>query len=88
VNGLLRRLYNAHDQVQGYSDDVVLLQKSKFISTLCDCMHRAQNCVKNWCREIVLSVKADNSTIVLFTNNRKIGSSYNPRLFVNELRTR
>jgi hypothetical protein len=40
VNGLLRKLHNAHYQPQSYADDVVLLQKSKYVSTLCDRMHR------------------------------------------------
>jgi hypothetical protein len=40
VDGLLR---NAHYQTQGYADDVVLLQKSKFVSTLCDRMQSALN---------------------------------------------
>jgi hypothetical protein len=43
VDGLLRRIYNAHYQTQGYADDVVLLQKSKFVSTLCDRMQSALN---------------------------------------------
>jgi hypothetical protein len=30
VDGLLRRLHNAHYQAQGYADDVVLLQKGKY----------------------------------------------------------
>jgi hypothetical protein len=34
VDGLLCGLYNAHFQAQGYADDVVLLQKGKFVSTL------------------------------------------------------
>jgi hypothetical protein len=71
VDGLLRRLYNAHYQAQGYADDVVLLQKGKFVSTLCDRMQGALNCVENWCREKGLSVNADKTTMVLFTNNRK-----------------
>jgi hypothetical protein len=33
-----------------------------------------------------LSVNADNTTMVLFTNNRNIGGFYNPRLFGTELR--
>jgi hypothetical protein len=36
VDGLLRRLYNAHYQAQGYAVDVVLLQKIKFVSTIYD----------------------------------------------------
>jgi hypothetical protein len=56
---------------------VVLLQKGKFVSTLCDRMQGALNCVENWCREIGLSVNADKTTMVLFTNNRKVGGLYN-----------
>jgi hypothetical protein len=47
VNGLLRRLHNAHYQAQGYAADVVLLQKGKFVSTLRDRMQGALNCVVN-----------------------------------------
>jgi hypothetical protein len=83
----LRRLCNAHYQEHGYADDVVLLQKSKFVSMLCDrCMQVVLNCVENWCREIGLSVNAHNTTMFLFTNNRKMGGFYNPKLFGTELR--
>jgi hypothetical protein len=49
-------------------------------------MQGALNCVENWCREIFLSFNVDNTTMVLFTNNRKVGGFYNPRLFGTELR--
>jgi hypothetical protein len=82
VDCLLRRLYNAHYQAQGNAEDVVLLQKGKLVRTLCDCIQTAHahalNCVENWFREIALSVKVDETTMVLFTNNRKIGGFYNP----------
>jgi hypothetical protein len=81
VDGLLCRHHNAHCQAQGYADDVVLLQKGKFVSTSCDRMHGALNCVENWYIEMDLSVNADKTTMVLFTNNRKIGGFNNPRLF-------
>jgi hypothetical protein len=55
VDGLLLRLHNAHYQAQGYPDDVVLLQKGKFVSTLYDRMQSALDCVENWCREEGLS---------------------------------
>jgi hypothetical protein len=58
VDGLFRRLHNTHYQAQFYADYVVLLQKGKFASTLCDRMQSALNCVENWCREIGLSVNA------------------------------
>jgi hypothetical protein len=77
-HGLLRWFHNAHYQAQGYADGVVLL--------LCDRMQGALNCVKNWCRDIDLSVNADKTTMVLFTNNRMMWGFYNPRLFGTELR--
>jgi hypothetical protein len=45
VAGLFRRLYNAHYEAQGYTNDAVLLQKDNFVSTLCDRMQGALNCV-------------------------------------------
>jgi hypothetical protein len=51
--------------LQGCADDVVLLQKGKIVSTLCDRMQGALNCVENWCRVIGLSVNADKATMVL-----------------------
>jgi hypothetical protein len=44
-------------------------------------MQYAINCIKNWCKEISLSVNAGKTTMVLFTNKRKIGGFYNLRLF-------
>jgi hypothetical protein len=89
VDGLgFLRLYNAHCQAQGYADDVVLLQKGKFMSTRCHRMQGALNCVENCYRQIGLSVNTEKTTMVLFTNNRKIRGFYNPRLFGTELRMR
>jgi hypothetical protein len=70
VDYLLCRLHNAHYQTQGYADDVVLLQKSKFVNAVWDRMQI--EIVENWCREVGLSVNADKTKMVLFTNNRKI----------------
>jgi hypothetical protein len=82
VDGLLRRLQNVHYQAQDYADDVVLLQKGKFVSTLRNRMKGVLNCVENWCREIGLCVNADKTTMVLFTINRKIGSFYIPMKYL------
>jgi hypothetical protein len=49
-------------------------------------MQFAINCVENWYRAVCLSVNADKTTMVSFTNNRKIGGFYNPSLFGTELR--
>jgi hypothetical protein len=88
VDGLFRRLFNAHYQEQDYADDdgVVLLQKGKFVSTFLDRMQGALNCAEHWCSEIGLSVNADKTTMVLFTNNRKIGNVYNRKFFGTKLR--
>jgi hypothetical protein len=32
----LNMLYNAQYQVQGYTDDLVVLQKGKFVNMFCD----------------------------------------------------
>jgi hypothetical protein len=61
VDCLLRRLCNAHYQAQGY-DDVVLLQ-GKFVSTLCDRMQGALNCVENWCRSVCQSRQDNNGPV-------------------------
>jgi hypothetical protein len=49
-------------------------------------MQGALNCVENWCRDIDLSVNADKTTMVLFTNNRMMWGFYNSRVFGSELR--
>jgi hypothetical protein len=53
---------------------------------LCGRTQGALNCVENWCREIGLSVNADKTTMILFTNNRNIGIFYIPRLVGTELK--
>jgi hypothetical protein len=65
---------------KAFANDVGLLQKGKFVSTVSDRMQGALNC------EIGLSVNADKTSMVLFMNNRKIGGFYSPRLFDTELR--
>jgi hypothetical protein len=63
VDCLLRRLHNVHNQAQSYADDMVLLQKDKFGSTLCHRMQGAVMCVENCCKEIGLSVNAENGPV-------------------------
>jgi hypothetical protein len=43
LDGLLRSLRICI--LLGYADDVILLQKGKFVSTLCDHMQGALNCI-------------------------------------------
>jgi hypothetical protein len=49
-------------------------------------MQDALNCAENWCIEMGLSVNADKTTMVFFTNNRKNGGFYNLRLCRTKLR--
>jgi hypothetical protein len=47
--------------VQSFADDEVILISGEFLSTICDLMHRASNCVQNKCGGIGLNVNADNA---------------------------
>jgi hypothetical protein len=60
-------LGNCNCFVQGFADDIVILISGKFLSTICDLMQRALNCVQNWCVEKVLNVNANKTSMVLFT---------------------
>jgi hypothetical protein len=88
ANSLLNRLGNCNCFVQGFADDVVILIRGKFLSTICDLTQRAFNCVQNWCGEIGLNVNADDKTsMVLFKKRRNLEGFFAPRLFDIELIT-
>jgi hypothetical protein len=78
ADSLLNRLGNCNCFVQGFADDVVILISGKFLSTICDLMQRALNCVQNWCGEIGLNVNADKTSMVLFTKNLEFGGFFRP----------
>jgi hypothetical protein len=59
TDSLLNRLRNCNFFVQSFADDVVILIRGKFLSTIYDLMQRALNCVQNWCGEIGLNGNAD-----------------------------
>jgi hypothetical protein len=59
ADSLLNRLGNSNCFVQGFANDVVILISGEFLSTICDLMQRALNCVQNWCGEIGINVNAD-----------------------------
>jgi hypothetical protein len=85
ADSLLNRLRNCNCFVKGFADDVVILISGKFLSTICDLMHRALNCLQNWCGEIVLNVNADKTFMVLFTKRRNLEGFFAPKLFDTEL---
>jgi hypothetical protein len=67
ADSLLNRLWNCKCFVQGFADDVDILISGKFLSTICDLMQRALNCLQNWCGEIGLNVNADKISMVRYT---------------------
>jgi ribonuclease HI len=81
IDGLIRRLNDAHLWAQGFADDVAIVIIGKFLSTVCDLMQNAMDIVQNWCNEVGLSVNADKTTTVLFTRNRRLVGYTEPTLF-------
>jgi hypothetical protein len=71
--------------VQGFADVVVILISGKFLSTNCDLMQRALNCVQNWCGEIGSNVIADKTSMVFFTKRRNLEGFFAPKLCDTEL---
>jgi Reverse transcriptase (RNA-dependent DNA polymerase) len=67
IDSLLRRLGNQGPWAQGFADDVVILINGKFLSTVCELMHRALSLVQDWCEEVGLSVNPNKTTAILFT---------------------
>ncbi|XP_063381255.1 uncharacterized protein LOC134667773 [Cydia fagiglandana] len=57
---------------QGYADDLVVTVRGNCQSTLSDLMQRALNTINTWCGENELSINADKTIIVPFTNKRKL----------------
>jgi hypothetical protein len=84
ADSLLNRLKNFNCFVQNCCD-VVILISGQFLSTICDLMQRALNVVQNWCGEIGLNVKADKTSMVLFTKRRNLEGFLTPNLFDTEL---
>jgi hypothetical protein len=85
ADSLLNRLGNCNCFVQGFADDVVILISGKFLSTICDLMQGALNCVQNWCGVKGLNVNADKPSMVLSTKRRILEDFFAPRLFDTEL---
>jgi hypothetical protein len=83
-DSLLNRLKNCNCFVHGFADDVVILISGKFLSTICDLMQSALNCVQNWCGEIGLNINADETYMVLFTKKRNLEGFFAPKLFDTE----
>ncbi len=71
VDSLLYNLSNAGFEVQGYADDLAIMVRGKFDSTIRDRMMIAMDTVFGWCQEHGLSVNPSKTVLVPFTRKRK-----------------
>jgi hypothetical protein len=69
---LLGRLNNESLWAQGFAEDIAIIINGKFLSTVCERMQKALFIVQTWCQEVRRPVNTDKTSMVLFTNNRKL----------------
>ncbi|XP_055714217.1 uncharacterized protein LOC129808462 [Phlebotomus papatasi] len=67
VNSLLVQLNSANAYTQGYADDVCIVIRGKFLSTLCELMQRALTIVEEWCGSSGLRVNPDKTALIVFS---------------------
>ena len=71
VDELLQKLTEQGFEVVGFADDVVILVRGKFDSTISNRMQIALNYTLNWCIKEGLNINPSKTTIVPFTRKRK-----------------
>jgi hypothetical protein len=86
INSFLVRLNNESLWAQGFGDDIAIVINGKFLSRVCELMQKALFIVQTWCggRGVGLSINADKTSMILFTNSRKLVSFKKPILFGTE----
>ena len=67
IDSLIKRLNDEGFFAQGYSDDLTVLIRGKFESTLGDQMRRSLRIVEEWCRERGLKVSPKKTDLILFS---------------------
>ncbi|XP_050339722.1 uncharacterized protein LOC126766064 [Bactrocera neohumeralis] len=72
VDELLVLLTNNGIRCQGYADDIVIIARGKFVSTLCDIVQRGLGLAKGWCNSVGLNINPLKTTIVPFTRRRSL----------------
>ena len=70
VDSLIKKLNESGVHAQGYSDDLTILIRGKFESTLGERMRQLLKIVEKWCLERGLRVNPDKTDLVLFTRRR------------------
>src|ERR1700761_5646290 len=69
VDPLLKRLNDEGLFAQGYSDDVTILVRSKYESTLGDQIRRSLKIIECWCQETGLNVNPGKTDLILFSRS-------------------
>ena len=72
MDDLLGRLGEAGFDSQAYADDLVIMIGGKFDSTISERTQMAVDLVGDWCQSKGLNLSPNKTTIVLFTNRRKV----------------
>lgn len=72
VDGLLHKMAALRIDTQGYADDLVVTVRGNCQSTISYLMQRALNTINAWCGDNELSINADKTIIVPFTNKHKL----------------
>lgn len=81
IDVLLNLLKEHGFQVVGFADDIAIVVRGKFLSTLGECIGRALKIVESWCSKNELSVNPEKTRLVLFTSKRKLNAFSPPKLF-------
>ena len=71
VDDLLQNLSKQGFEVVGFADDVVILVRGKFDSTISNRMQVALNYTLNWCKREGLNINPSKTTIIPFTRKRR-----------------
>lgn len=70
LDSLLEELAAAKYSCIAYADDLVIIIRGKFTSTLCDLMQNALKIVEKWCRKQNLSVNPEKTKLLHFTKRK------------------
>ncbi|KAJ4450579.1 hypothetical protein ANN_28739 [Periplaneta americana] len=81
VDALFRELNKAGYLAIGYADDIAVIVKGKFPTTVIDMLQVALKNIENWCNRTKLSVNPNKTVLVPFTRMRSVGNLRKPTLF-------
>ena len=85
VDSLLAELTSIGIKVICYADDVVLIVRGRFLSTIAEIIQRALCVVEVWCRKQGLSVNANKTDMIIFSRKKSVRPYKKPIFFGQEL---